>query len=113
MKVYDINEVVEGYKEEGDYARHRYTSFDYCYNYFASHKGQALLDDMEKSSLVLGFYLASWGMLRGSSFLLDKSVMHYKDTIRYISSCYKSIWNIDVDDYSDENIDLILDVYKN
>jgi hypothetical protein len=68
---------------------------------------------MEKSSLVLGFYLASWGMLRGSSFLLDKSVMHYKDTIRYISSCYKSIWNIDVDDYSDENIDLILDVYKN
>ncbi|MGB5989189.1 MAG: hypothetical protein WBG43_05580 [Marinifilaceae bacterium] len=87
MKVDDINEVVEGFKEEGDYARHRFTSFDYCYNYFASNKGQALLDDMEKSCLVLGFYLASWGMLRGSSFLLDKSVMHYKDTIRYISKC--------------------------
>jgi len=26
-------------------------------------------------------------MLRGSSFLLDKSVKHYEDTIRYISSC--------------------------
>ncbi|MGB5989185.1 MAG: hypothetical protein WBG43_05560 [Marinifilaceae bacterium] len=112
MKVNDINDVVEGFKKEGDDVRHRYTSFDYCYNYFASHKGQALLDDMEKSCLVLGFYLASWGMLRGSSFLLDKSVMHYEDTIRYISKCDESIWNIDVDDYSDKNIDTILKVYN-
>ncbi|MGB5988764.1 MAG: hypothetical protein WBG43_03365 [Marinifilaceae bacterium] len=40
----------------------RLNSYDYCYNYFASHKGQALLDGMEKSCLVLGFYLASWGI---------------------------------------------------
>jgi len=112
MKVDDINDFVEGFKEQGDDVRHRYTSFYYCYNYFASHKGKALLDDMEKSCLVLGFYLASWGMLRGSSFLLDKSVKHYDDTITYISKCDEKYWDIDVDDYSDENIAIILGVYN-
>lgn len=59
MKVNDINKVVECFNDEAADARHRYTSFDYCYNYFASHRGKALLDDVEKSCLVLGFYLAS------------------------------------------------------
>ncbi|MDI6803669.1 MAG: hypothetical protein QME58_07460 [Bacteroidota bacterium] len=34
--------------------------------------------DVEKSCLVLGFYLARWGMFRGSSFLLQHSVKHLR-----------------------------------
>ncbi len=74
----------------------RYVSFDYCYNYFKTTKD--LTKDVEKSCLVIGFYLASWGMFRGSSFLLQKSVKHFQPAIQYIATLEKSVWNIDVPD---------------
>jgi hypothetical protein len=85
----DIHEVVEGLKSDskGD-INGRYSSFDYCYNYFQ--RTENLEDDIEKSCLVLGFYLASWGMLRASSFMLQKSVKYLQPTIQYISSLDKS-----------------------
>jgi hypothetical protein len=53
----------------------RYASFDYCFNYFqeARESGDtAQLADGEHrmlSCLQLGFFLASWGMMRGSGDL--------------------------------------------
>ena len=88
----------------------RYTSFDYCYNHFL--KADNLTKDIEKSCLTLGFYLASWGMFRGSSFLLQKSVKHFEPTIYYISTLDSSIWKIDVDNYTDQNIQTIITIYK-
>jgi hypothetical protein len=88
----------------------RYASFDYCYNYF--YKNTELLVDVEKSCLVLCFYLASWGMFRGSSFILRKSAVYFKPLIEYIDKLAKkdqSLWDIDVDKYDDENIKKILD----
>jgi hypothetical protein len=104
-----IESIVKRFKEDSN-PYDRYTSFDYCYNYFLETKD--LTKDMEKSCLVLGFYLASWGMLRGSSFLLQKSVKQYQSTIEYISTLEKSIWKIDVDNYTHENIQVILKIYK-
>lgn len=52
---------------------HRYKSWEHCYNFFKKHA--YLLDDEEvfdRACLHLAFYLASWGMLRGGSFLLQK-----------------------------------------
>lgn len=52
----------------------RYSSFDYCYNYFYSfykvNKISELANEknLQNSCLQLGFYLASWGMFRPSSF---------------------------------------------
>lgn len=60
------------------------------------------------SCLQLGFYLASWGMMRGSSFLLEKSVKNYKTLIIAISKMNPKLWEIDVDKYDDENINLLL-----
>jgi len=71
-----------------------------------------LTQDIEKSCLVLGFYLASWGMFRGSSFLLQKSVKHFESTILYIATLDKSVWDIDVDNYNEKNIDTIIGIYK-
>ncbi len=88
----------------------RYSSFDYCYNYFRTKADLTL--DIEKSCLALGFYLASWGMFRGSSFLLQKSVRHFEPTIRYIATLDESVWQIDVDKYSGENIQTIIKIYK-
>ena len=90
----------------------RYSSFDYCYNYFLRTNPGDLLADIEKSSLVLGFYLASWGMLRGSSFLLQKSAKHYQPTIEYIASLDRNVWNIDIDSYDDRNIKKIVQIYS-
>lgn len=108
-KVTDLESVVEGFKRNAK-PLDRYTSFDYCYNYFLS--TQDLKADIEKSCLVLGFYLASWGMLRGSSFLLQKSVKFYEPVIHYTSTLDKSIWKIDVQVYNDENIRTIIGIYN-
>ncbi len=89
----------------------RYCSFDYCYNYFLSTSSEGLIKDIEKSCLVLGFYLASWGMLRASSFLLGKSCKHYQPLIVYISTLERNIWDIDVDNFSEENIETIINIY--
>jgi hypothetical protein len=53
---------------------HRYRSWDHCYGYF--HRATAtpqeiIAADRHHAALQLGFYLASWGMYRGSSFLLQ------------------------------------------
>ncbi len=107
----DINDTVAAFQEVNN-PTDRYASFDYCYYYFLKSSPESLLSDMEKSCLVIGFYLASWGMLRGSSFLLNKSVKYYEPLIKYISTLDKEIWNIDVDDYTEENINKICRSYK-
>jgi len=109
IKQTDIELVINDFKDKSK-PDDRYTSFDYCYNYFRSTND--LTVDIEKSCLVLGFYLASWGMYRGSSFLLQHSVNHFKPTILYINSLDKTVWNIDVDKYDDKNIEIIIDIYK-
>jgi len=109
IKQTDIDIVIKDFKDKSK-PDDRYTSFDYCYNYFRTTND--LTVDIEKSCLALGFYLASWGMLRGSSFLLQHSVNHFKPTIQYINSLEKSVWDIDVDKYDDKNIELITDIYK-
>ncbi|KXB04863.1 hypothetical protein AKJ49_01615 [candidate division MSBL1 archaeon SCGC-AAA382A03] len=84
---------------------HRYASFDYCFNYFRSFYESDKLDELasedniDRSCFRLGFYLASWGMFRGSSFLLGKSAKHFEDLIMTISSMDRKYWEIDVDNY--------------
>ena len=104
----DIESVINDFKKKSkpDY---RYTSFDYCYNYFRSTTD--LTADIEKSCSMLGFYLASWGMFRGSSFLLQHSASHFKPLIEYINSLDKSVWNIDADKYDDNSIERIIEIY--
>ena len=109
MKRTDIELVVEDFRLKSN-PDDRYTSFDYCYNYFRSETD--LTKDIEKSCLVLGFYLASWGMFRGSSFLLQHSVKHFEPTIKYINTLDRSIWTIDVDGYTERNIETIIGIYR-
>ena len=82
------------------YPDHRYSSFDFCYNYFRSNDCNAIVDDMEKSCAILGFYLASWGMMRGSSFLLQKSYRYFTALIEWIASVETIYWQLEPFDYS-------------
>lgn len=108
MKVDDIKEVIGKFDREKEEENHRYFSYDFCYNYFYKKRN---FEDLEKDCLALGFYLASWGMFRGSSFLLQKNARHFQKTINCIKKQNEDIWDIDVDSYSDENIKKILKLY--
>lgn len=109
MRRADIESIVNKFKSQSS-LNDRYTSFDYCYNYFLTTKD--ITKDIEKSCLVLGFYLASWGMFRGSSFLIQKSLKHFEPTIRYIAALDKSVWDIDADSYNEKNIKIIINIYS-
>lgn len=108
----DISKIIHIF-QSNNLPTDRYASFDYCYFYFKNSTSKVILEDMEKSCLVIGFYLASWGMLRGSSFLLNHSVKYYEPLVKYIASLNESVWDIDVQNYNDENIKIILDIYQN
>ncbi len=105
---------VEGLgKNRGRQAAERYASFDYCFNYFQAFREEDKIEElaepahMQVSCLQLGFYLASWGMLR-NSFLLEKSVRFYQPLIHGIATFDKRIWTIDADSYDHENIPVLL-----
>lgn len=103
-------------KDEGHNPTARYASFDYCFNYFQGFKNKkdiANEKNIQNSCLHLAFYLASWGMLRGSSFLLQKSIKFYEPLIKYISETDKAFWEIDVNNYKENNnIEKLLQCYK-
>ncbi len=94
----------------------RYSSFDYCYNYFREFYENGNIEaianytNIQLSCLQIGFFLASWGMLRGD-FLRQKSVKHYEELISAIAKMPKIYWEIDLD-YSEENILLLREIYK-
>lgn len=96
----------------------RYTSFDYCFNYFRSYweSGQlSKLDaglQMQFSCLHLGFFLASWGMFRGAGALLKRSMKYYAPVIEVVASSRSSVWAIDAHSYTDEACDAVLDMAR-
>lgn len=86
----------------------RYTSFDYCHNYFRSHYEGGTVDELVTGSglhlscLQLGFYLASWGMLRGGTVLLNRSVRYLAPVVEQIASTPAELWDLDVHRYTPE-----------
>ncbi|MFI8684685.1 hypothetical protein [Rossellomorea sp. NPDC077527] len=84
-----IKEIISNYHQETTHdPHHRFKSWEHCYRFFTKHHKD--LDDKEladQACLQLAFYLASWGMLRGSSFLLFKD---YKVHQYFISEVVKN-----------------------
>lgn len=106
----DIEAAVGRYLRDRDPSA-RYTSFDYCFNHFQQHRTAVAAwgepAGMEASCLHLGFYLASWGMLRGSSDLLQRSARHLMPLIEAIADAPAEVWALDLDGYDSEGIDLV------
>ena len=61
---------------------HRYRSWGHCYRYFARRRRIRSAQGIDHGALQLGFYLASWGMYRGSSFLLWKDYRIHRYAVR-------------------------------
>ncbi len=92
----------------------RYASFDYCFGYFRSFYARGRLgelcskNNLQLSCLHLAFYLASWGMFRGRSQLLKRSMKHYVPVLEAIAGADKNLWELDVDRYDADGIRMIL-----
>ena len=61
------------------------------------------------SCLQIGFYLASSGMMGRSSSLIERSVRNLQEVVLTISQMDPVLWEIDLDSYTPENIELLLE----
>ena len=102
-------EIIEKYislSESNDHEFHRFKSWNHCYKAF----GNKNLDN-DHLALHLAAYLASWGMYRGSTFLLEfdykvnvgvvKIILEYKDILR----------NLKIDEF-EKNTDQIFNLHN-
>lgn len=105
---------IKSYLAERDDPSARYASFDYCFNYFRSQyeagRIESLADSgsLQTSCIQLGFYLASWGMFRGSTTLLTRSARCFIPAIEAIAQAPPVVWESDVQDYDDATIDELI-----
>lgn len=108
--------------ELNENANSRYLSWEYCYEKFYkafNNLSKLTENDYLKLSLHLAFYLASWGMYRGSSFLLQFDYKIHLKTVKLIldkTDKYKSLlgycWEKNDQKYS-SNLDLVFGNTKN
>jgi len=95
----------------------RYLSWEHCYRVFQEFHNKSILTtvDIDYLSLHLAFYLASWGMLRGSSFLLQKDYRVHTDIIKELfKPCYNNLWCIKYAELHDQkNLDILIDLINN
>ncbi|MFC1451928.1 hypothetical protein ACFLSJ_01125 [Verrucomicrobiota bacterium] len=76
--------------------QHRYRSWAHCYTHFQRHVRAKARPDRPEAALQLAFYLASWGMYRGSSFLLQKDyTVHRKAVDALRSRRWAALWATD------------------
>lgn len=81
----------------------RYRSWEYCYSHFIKARGSKDVD-YDYLSLQLAFYLASWGMYRGSSFLLQKDYKIHIPVVKELSSeKYDTLAGIECSDLRNES----------
>lgn len=96
----DVATHLDGFQAERNPSA-RYASFDYCFNFFQDARDNGTLktltddDQLPTACLQLGFYLASWGMMRGPAELLRRSVKVYEPVIEAIANEPGDAWTMD------------------
>ena len=96
MATKDLKCVIEAYWEEVKEDQ-RYASFDFCYNYFHSHQGNLVGENMQTSCMQLWSYLASWGMIVRGNEIQSKNYSCLKGVVKYINE-HAEFYNLSIDD---------------
>lgn len=101
----------EFYKQLQEDRNDRYRSWEYCYSCFIKARNQTQVDD-DYLCLQLAFYLASWGMYRGSSFLLQKDYRVHLPLIReLLKTKYDPLSGIECSAYCQQkNMNLLMEL---
>ncbi|MEK4355447.1 hypothetical protein MKX41_32150 [Paenibacillus sp. FSL R5-0475] len=113
-----FNIVSEYHKQSLMDKHHRFLSWQHCYRFFkGNHEMFNEARVFDHACLHLAFYLASWGMLRGGTFLLQKDYKVHEYLLRkvFIEKKYKQFYspehgNTPSHQYYDEIEMLIKDV---
>lgn len=101
QKIARFYSLIENYQEGAQGTR--YKSWEWCHHAFMCNKNilfETTKTEEEKESIIdylslhLAFYLASWGMYRGSSYLLQRDYKAHKKAIRAIMQPkYDILWD--------------------
>ncbi len=105
-----MNQIDNFIGEINDNSNHRFKSWEYCHNIFHNifTKYNSLTEeDEDYLALHLGFYLASWGMYRGSSFLLQSYDYKIHKNAVNLACNYKQLFIIDPFTQTKGYIDLL------
>ena len=106
MNLNIVDRVVKFHCQLQNDKHHRYLSWEHCYSYFI----QKEIDiEIDKACLHLFVYLASWGMYRGSSFLLWKDYLIHREVVKYLIT-KKHLQGTDLKKINDEYINEIIQV---
>ncbi|MFK4528050.1 hypothetical protein ABIF90_006031 [Bradyrhizobium japonicum] len=77
-------------------SNHRYRSWEHCFRFFRAGRNE-IRSNLDVAAVQLGFYLASWGMYRGSSFLLQRDYTVHKRTIEVLcSETFAALWEREI-----------------
>jgi hypothetical protein len=90
----------------------RYRSWEHCYQFFRTSR-PATGSGRDLAALHLAFYLASWGMYRGSSFLLRHDYTIHRLTVDVLCEPrFEDLWACDFGSSADDRglIPLILEL---
>jgi len=98
------NKILSFYQQLESDTNHRYKSWEHCFMYFSQNG-----IDERLACLHLSFYLASWGMYRGSSFLLWKDYLIHHEVVKRILSM-QHLRHIDFSKECDAEIDKIFEL---
>ena len=75
----------------GEHSRER--SWEHCYSHFRTARPAGLTAERDYAALQLAFYLASWGMYRGSSFLLQHAYTVHRGVVDLIAEPrFDALW---------------------
>lgn len=90
----------------------RYLSWRHCYNAFMANRNKADDGTQDHLALHLAFYLASWGMYRGSSFLLQKDYKIHIPVVKIImEEKYQPLMGISAEEMiKDDKLQLLEEV---
>lgn len=104
--------VIEDIKKSESATYHRGKSWIHCYLFFRNYrKIRNSTNLQDRAALHLGFFLASWGMLRGSSFLLQQDYKIYIPIVRILINLkYDPLWNASYQKLSIQKAEEILDL---
>jgi len=96
--VVDIKEnVLRSYEDMLHDPYHRDRSWEHCFGFFKTLQHRRDETAIDMATLHLAFYLASWGMYRGSSQLLQKDYrVHSLVVSELLEEKYNALWQIDL-----------------
>lgn len=80
----------------------RYLSWEHCYGFFQKNRTDPSEEQLDLMCLHLAWYLASWGMLRGSAFLLQKDYRVHLPIVKLlVSKEYRNLHNCPIEKLKD------------